>query len=732
MSYRRTRIDYPPLKTSITFREPAQLAIKHLRFGDVDRARAVLDVAIVAAPQDAKLHELLGVIEYEHGDAFKGIEHLEIAIALPSADAGTWSNCAHVLNRMGQHAKALKYYDQALALAPDYAEAYCGKANHYLENEDWERAYDLYNKSVGLEPLNPSYYNNRGVAALKLGMVGQALLDAQQANTLEPLDLYQINLADAYVAAGQVSVALATLAQVSEAGRDSGYYTVLGKVHGQSGVPAAAIASFQKAFALNEYHLDAYEECAAAYYSIDDSVSARYCIRQCLDIKPESLRYRYLDCLYAIPIREASVRASEQAQHRFVQKVDRLQKWLDKKPRPLAAINRANFVAPLYFLYSSENSLRALQKYHELQKLRALDECVDTAEVSNAICIVTAKANDAEYAGLCLYPLLRSLSKSDKAVHLLSVGVELNVALQSAAVCNVIFDLEEALETIAQIRPKAIIYTDIASSYLPYALASMRLAPLQLQTWNAGCGVFSETIDGLLAPDFFAGGDYADVELEKLVFYRQQFNQMDRTRTVDRQTTGSTDAARFILCAANSLKYQGEYVELLLDLLQQHADARAIISSDYGYRSLHLKTHMLERAVSRGLKDPERIVFASGDLPALLATVPSAKAVVLDAFPYSDFATVQAALGLQMPVLALNGPELHGQLGAQLMRALGLAPMLVATNLAEYATLCQRLMGDEVFYAQALEQVERINGEVEWGVDAATACNSLEYILEKL
>lgn len=707
MSFSNQTAEYAFVQASITVGVPAQLALKHIRAGEIDRALGILSLAAEQDPENAKLQELLGILQYEYGDAFKGLAHLERATNLASSNESSWCNAAHVLRRMGEQERALEFYQQAIALAPAYAEPYSGMGNIHFEEAGWERAFELYAQAITLDPQNSSYYNNRAVAALKLGMVGQALLDAQQACALSAVGLHQINFADAYVAARQVTAALQTLAQVNEEGRDSSYFTVLGKIHTQSGELSAAIQSFRKAIELNTYNLDAYEECAAAYYAVGDAMSAQYCIRQCLDMKMDSLRYRYLDCLYAIPIREASRQAGKDAQSKFIHKVDRLQNWLSMNPQPLAALIGINFVSPLYFLYSSECSELALLKYQELQALRAPTQALISSAVADAICIVTAKTNDADYADLCLNPLLRELVSKGTAIHLLSIGIELGAENLGEAAAYAVHDLTTALETIEGIRPKALIYTDAGSNYLSYALAGLRLAPLQLQTWNAGCCLFTDTLDGLLVPDFFVGMDCTDVPIEKMVTYRHPLDGLVASNTVSEPTIATAaSGANLLLCDASSLKYQGEYIELLLGLLQKNPELRVRLASDFGYSSLNLKNDLLARAGNWDVDVAERVEFVAGGLAGLLGSAPAGRAFVMDAFPYSDFTTTQAALALDIPVVAMRGLELHGQTSAQLLAALDLAPMLVAENSAEYAELGQRLIGDGAFYAQACANIK--------------------------
>lgn len=698
MSYSRKLVDYVFEQASVTVRGPARVALSHIRAGEIGRAISVLNVAVEKNANDAKLLELLGVIQYEYGDAFQGVASLEKALTLAACNETTLCNAAHVFRTMGECSRALELYQQALELEPAYAEAYSGMGNIFLEEGDCERAYELYAIALTYAPINASYYNNRSVAARKLGMLEQALLDAEQACQLSPLNLHWINLADAYVATENMLGCKRILEKLSNVGFDTNYYTVLGKLHFKNGDLTDSIQSFQKAIELNASNLDAYEECAAAYYTVGDSKAAQYCIRQCLDHKMDSLRYRYLDCLYTIPIRESSREAGVLVQQHFINKVDSLKKWLDKTPKSLSALIAVNFVSPLFFLYNSELTQQALRKYNELLSISKKIEAFNQTERSDVICIVTSKADDAEYNAQCLSHLLRELDASGHEIFLM--GIVKKFASESSGMLKtaVVSNSEDALDLLKKIKPKAIIYTDLGSNYLSYALAQTRLAPLQLQTWNSACGFLSDAIDGVLMPDFQSGLNCSNIPREKIYFYKDQLAGLSAGPTISQGL--SVDAGeKFLLCDASALKYQGEYIEVLLDLLQANNTLRLLVASDFGYSSLNLKNEMLACAARKGFNGLDRLIFRPGGFLALLGGVPAGQAIVLDSFPYSDFASVYSALMMNIPVVTMSGPELHGQIGAQLLRVMGLDAMLVSKNMAESAELCQRLVADSDFYA---------------------------------
>lgn len=705
-----------------------QQAMQHIHQGHKMEALELLNAELKKNEQNAKLHELAGLLHLEYGDGYKGLDHLDKAIALASpADESLLTNYAHALAKTGKLQQAMNFYQEALRYNPKYAEAYSGCANIYLAQEDWEQAYSFYDKSIVLEPKNPNYYNNKGLVALKLGMHEDALINLQQACTLaDDVILYKTNLASAYIANGETNKADDILLNIDEANHDDHYFTTLGKFHAATGLLSNAIEYFTMALNLNAYNLDAYEQCAVACYGSGDQNGAQYCIKQCLEMKPESLRYRYLDCLYAITQRVNSRESAAKLQGKFIYKVNKFISRLNKKSQSMTALTNVGFVSPLYFLYSGDASALAIKKYYELQRiLLQMQDFPRAVERSNVVCIVTSNLDNMEMRALCFDALVHYFSEKDGwMLHILSLNASVSddFGLMKIHYLNTI---DETVRKVYGLSPDIIIYTDLGSHWIPSMMAELRLAPYQLQTWNAGSACVAAEIDGMLAPQFLDSANFSDITKGELIFYEQPLTWGDS------QFEEKFDMKEnFIICAANSLKYQGEYVDVIINLLCKNKLLKVIFSSDYGWNSENLRAEMISRGLERDIDIEQRIFFRKGNFTTLLAQARCGKALVLDSFPYSDFLSAKMAIEAQVPVVCLSGPELHGQLAAQLVMACGLGSMLVVDNIRSYNELANHLLRDDDFYTSIRSRLEL--GKEELKKNRNQAEDMLGFFLEGL
>ena len=77
--------------------------------------------------------------------------------------------------------RAIEDYNKAIALDPNYALAYARRGSAYDNKGQYDRAIEDYNKAIALDPNYAAAYNNRGLAYYKKGNMGRAISDFQKA-----------------------------------------------------------------------------------------------------------------------------------------------------------------------------------------------------------------------------------------------------------------------------------------------------------------------------------------------------------------------------------------------------------------------------------------------------------------------------------------------------------------------------------------------------------------------
>jgi tetratricopeptide (TPR) repeat protein len=153
----------------------------------------LLAAAGMAAAQDVP--EKVMSLAYEGVDALdKG--HYDQAItlftgALQLGPAGRTAVRLHA-NRgkayfaKGDNESAIKDYDEAVRLDPNYAAAFAGRADAYNAKGDMDKALADYTESIRLDPKYAPAYVSRAVIYNKKGLHERAIADSNTALALDP------------------------------------------------------------------------------------------------------------------------------------------------------------------------------------------------------------------------------------------------------------------------------------------------------------------------------------------------------------------------------------------------------------------------------------------------------------------------------------------------------------------------------------------------------------------
>ncbi|MBC7101588.1 tetratricopeptide repeat protein [Methanothermobacter sp. KEPCO-1] len=112
----------------------------------------------------------LGLIEKEEYE--KAINVYRLLISKTEKDL---FNIGFCFTQNKEYQKALKYYDKALKINPEYAEAWNNKGIILKELKKYKKALKCYNKALEINPELIEAWNNKGTTLQELGKYEEAL-----------------------------------------------------------------------------------------------------------------------------------------------------------------------------------------------------------------------------------------------------------------------------------------------------------------------------------------------------------------------------------------------------------------------------------------------------------------------------------------------------------------------------------------------------------------------------
>ncbi len=216
---------------------------------------------------DDKFAELGWIRVYKaRGDNQKAIEKALQASALATDDPFTYYDLGVALSLLGSPEEAIVQYQQAIAIDPQFVNAYYGWgfALSQMKGKDkQEEAIKQYRKVIELDPKNTNAYYNMAIAFSELGTQDKAITQYQKAIEIDPnyvnayynlgLALLQLERLDEAIAKFQKTTELDPKA--ADAYTNWGF--ALSQMKGKD-KQEEAITQYQKAIEIDPNYVNAY------------------------------------------------------------------------------------------------------------------------------------------------------------------------------------------------------------------------------------------------------------------------------------------------------------------------------------------------------------------------------------------------------------------------------------------------------------------------------------------
>ena len=145
--------------------------------GNIAEAKRGYKEILKNQPLHSDALHLLGVISAQEGKIDNALSLLGKALKIKGDHPFYLSDYANILMKKGNLIEAVVFYQKAIELMPEYAEAYNNKGLALTELERPEDAIHCYNKAITLNPKFYQAYSNRGAALRKLGKLDESIAD---------------------------------------------------------------------------------------------------------------------------------------------------------------------------------------------------------------------------------------------------------------------------------------------------------------------------------------------------------------------------------------------------------------------------------------------------------------------------------------------------------------------------------------------------------------------------
>lgn len=220
------------------------------------------------------------------------IEKNFLKVEAPSkeATATDWLNYGNQLWRVNRNPDAIAAFNRAIALQPDFYQAYYARGLSFNAQSKYQQAFDSVKKATEINPRFYQAWKEKAANLFMLGRYSEALADIDRAIALEPNDfvLYWYRTGLLSQLERYIDARAASTKAISLEPDNAMVYSFRGMVFALSNKQNLAIADFNRALQINSENADAYAMRGLIYFDLQQYERATVDFKRALEIDPNN------------------------------------------------------------------------------------------------------------------------------------------------------------------------------------------------------------------------------------------------------------------------------------------------------------------------------------------------------------------------------------------------------------------------------------------------------------
>ena len=278
-----------PTEQPMTIQQAIDLGMQHQNSGDLPKAESIYQQILLAEPKQPVVLHLLGVIAHQVGKNDIATDLIGKALAIKPNYAEAYSNLGNVLKVQGKLDDAVASYHKAITIKSNYAEAYSNLGNALKELGRLDDAVASYHKALTINPDFAEAYYNLGNALQEQSKLDDAVASYHKALTINPdfAEAYY-NLGNALQEQSKLDDAVASYHKALAIKPDyAEAHSNLGNALQELGRLDDAVASYHKAIAIKPDYAEAHSNLGLALQELGNLDDAVLSYHKAIAIKPD-------------------------------------------------------------------------------------------------------------------------------------------------------------------------------------------------------------------------------------------------------------------------------------------------------------------------------------------------------------------------------------------------------------------------------------------------------------
>ena len=476
----------------------SNLGILYNQLGEHQKAMNCYEKAIKIQPNNSAAYNNLGNTLKELGEYQKAISSYEKAIQINTNYVDAYYNLGIILSELGEYQKAMSSYEKVIQINPNYANAYYNLGNTLKELGEYQKAMSSYEKVIQINPNHIDAHNNLGIIFNELGENQKAMSCYEKAIQINHnyIDAHN-NLGIIFKELGEYQKAMSSYEKVIQINPNyaNAYYN-LGIIFKELGEYQKAMSSYEKAIQINPNHIDAHNNLGNILNELGENQKALNSYEKAIKIEPENLTSHWLS-MNTFPVIYNNFEEIDQYRKNFLKSIKKVNLLLDTQSKysKKQLVNAIKSSTNFYLHYQGKDVLELQQHYahlieqitqniyqefHKERKKNISSKYIKIGFVSSFFRSHTVSKLfknwilklDQKYFKRFVYYVD---NKFDHTTNEIKQNVDYFFNHT---------DVDQLINQISHDNLDVLIYLDIGMRPIIQILSSLRLAPIQCNTWG--------------------------------------------------------------------------------------------------------------------------------------------------------------------------------------------------------------------------------------------------------
>jgi len=727
----------------------------------------------------------LGFVLKEQGRADEAREVLERAVRIAADDADGHYMLASLLEATGPRDAEISHLQKAIDLRPDFEFARRQLIVALFKSDRRAEAVELCEESIAILPDSGELHFYRSNLYLQAGEKASAIASCKRALTLNP-DLIgaQQSLSRLLLEAEQFEQAEASYRREIElTPQHFGPHHQLGVVLSRLGKHAEAIELFKRAISLNPNSSASYSSLGAAYTDFDDISEKSLALARenferavamdpqnselhynlgrnhwrgtqfdravasfdrAVELNPNNVKARWARVMMCAPAFSSEGADDSPGRSEFERELAGFTDWWLKSETDGAIF--VGELQPFFLTYQEESNLTPLKQYGQVCAM-AMQRWLDRQKSPAfkrpkgrriRLGVVSGDIRLHSVWMALIKGWLQSFDPERFELVVFSLSEQTDPETAWARAKSDVFvggprPLSQWVAALREQNCEILLYPAVGLHPMTLQLASLRLAPIQINNWGHPDTSGLPTLDYYASAECFEPADAQNHYSEKLVLLPNLGNRIQPMNLKSSDPVFAElniDPERPILiCPGTPFKYQPVHDHLFVDIARAVPNAQLIFFRLPGAALANfLEARITREFEAAGLRVADHVRFVRWlnfqEFHSLLRRADA----MLDTVGFSGYNTAVQALECGLPLVTREGRFLRGRLASGVLRRMGLTELIVH-NKPDYVDLAVRLVTDRDYQAHIRLEIEQRRSVL---FDDQSAMGSFQDFLESV